>query len=196
MKINPPRSRTKKILIPLLVVILVGLGGYVAYAYANGQWPFRDDSTTSSSQPDTSSSKKSDESDELNASDSEGNGATSDPTDSSTTTTPKTPQSNAPSDDPADNDSRLTARISALTQNGSTLQVRTLIEAVTDKGTCSLKATDNDQTITRSAGIQAQASSSTCKGFDIPVSPGTWHIVLTISSGGKSITLTRDIVIK
>lgn len=67
--------------------------------------------------------------------------------------------------------------ITAANQNGSLLQLRTLIDTVTSSGSCTLKMTKGSTSVTKSVGVQALASASTCKGFDIPVSElsaGSW----------------------
>ncbi len=90
--------------------------------------------------------------------------------------------------------------ITAANLNGSTLQVRTLISAVADAGTCTLELTrEGHQTITETAGSQALASTSTCQGFNIPVSGlavGTWHILVEYSSSTLAGSTSQDVVIK
>jgi hypothetical protein len=96
-------------------------------------------------------------------------------------------------------DDQVSATITAANQNGSMLQIRTLIQAVTTDGTCSLKLTGpNGSVVTKSAGIQSLASASTCAGFNVPVSelsPGSWQIELEISIPSKKATLTKTIII-
>lgn len=59
-----------------------------------------------------------------------------------------------------------------------TVHLRTLIQAITSSGTCTLTATGpSGKTLTMTAGVQAGPSTSTCKGFDIPMSSlstGKW----------------------
>lgn len=89
--------------------------------------------------------------------------------------------------------------ISAASQNGSTLQVRSLIQSVISDGTCSLELSHNGQKVTKSSGVQAMSSSSTCQGFDIPtseLSPGTWTIQLMISAKEGAGAATRSVDIQ
>ena len=83
--------------------------------------------------------------------------------------------------------------------DASTFRVRTLIGLVTSSGTCSLSMTKSGSApYAASAGVQAMASSSTCKGFDIPLSSlgsGTWKISVTYTNGGESSTATKEVVI-
>ena len=89
--------------------------------------------------------------------------------------------------------------ISAANQNGNTLQIRSLIQSVLGSGTCTIELSRNDQKISKTSGVQAMSSSSTCQGFDIPVSelsPGTWTIHLTISSEGGAGSASRTVEIQ
>lgn len=89
--------------------------------------------------------------------------------------------------------------ISAASQNGSMLQVRSLIQSVISDGTCSLELSHNGQKVSKSSGVQAMSSSSTCQGFDIPtseLSPGTWTIQLTISAKEGTGVATRTVDIQ
>jgi hypothetical protein len=69
--------------------------------------------------------------------------------------------------------------ISSANQNGNVFQIRTVIGVVTSSGTCTLTLSRSGQTtVTKTAEVQATASVSTCKGFDIPIaelSPGAWE---------------------
>lgn len=77
--------------------------------------------------------------------------------------------------------SKVTAAITAANQNGSTVQIRSIIYSVTSSGTCTLTLTKGSSIVTKTAPVQAISSSSTCQGFDIPsseLSAGQWQIVL------------------
>jgi hypothetical protein len=90
--------------------------------------------------------------------------------------------------------------ITAANQNGSTLQIRSLISAVVNTGACTLSLTKAGQpTITKSASTQALSSTSTCQGFDVPTSElsvGTWHILIEYNSDTLIGSATKDIVIE
>lgn len=83
--------------------------------------------------------------------------------------------------------------------NGDALVIRTLITDVTQSGTCALSMTSSTgKTYAASAGVQAAASASTCKGFDVPVSSlgtGVWTIKITYSNNGKTSVATKEVVI-
>lgn len=84
-------------------------------------------------------------------------------------------------------------------QNDNTLSIRSLIDTVTNNGECTLTLTNGTKTITKTSGIQASASSSTCKGFDIAVDPelstGTWHIKLLVTIGNITGQAEQDKVL-
>lgn len=70
-------------------------------------------------------------------------------------------------------------------QNGNTAQIRSLISAVVNTGTCTLTMTKQAQTVIKTSPIQSLPSSTTCQGFDIPISelsPGTWKVELVFEN--------------
>jgi hypothetical protein len=66
---------------------------------------------------------------------------------------------------------------SSVNQNDGILQIRIEIAALTNEGRCSLKLTNETKSFTSTANVQALSNTSTCKGFNIPVSElskGKW----------------------
>jgi hypothetical protein len=123
------------------------------------------------------------------------NTGTQDPADSNSD---KTPVNNQPSDD---NDGKysLSANISYVNQTDSSLKIGTVINEVTSSGTCRLTMTQGDKKYTDSAGMQPLASTSTCKGFEIPVlelSKGSWTIELDIATKSEKVHLVETVSIK
>ena len=111
--------------------------------------------------------------------------------------TSKTPVSNQATKSTTSTNN-LSASISYVQQTNTDLKIGTLIEGVTSYGNCKLTLTKNDKKVTDSAGIQALASSSTCKGFDVPIvslSKGVWDIMLDIKSGSKEAHLKDSVTI-
>lgn len=89
--------------------------------------------------------------------------------------------------------------ITSTIQNESTVTIRSLIDIATNEGDCILTVTNGTKTITRLATLQALASSSTCKGFDVSVAdlgPGSWKITLNVTVDGKTGTGTHVVNIK
>lgn len=75
--------------------------------------------------------------------------------------------------------------VSSSNQNDGVLQVRTLISSIVNDGTCTLTLTKNGATVTKVANVQALPGSSTCKGFDIPVtelSSGIWSATISFEN--------------
>ncbi|HEX6416342.1 MAG TPA: hypothetical protein VFZ62_02340 [Candidatus Saccharimonadales bacterium] len=91
--------------------------------------------------------------------------------------------------------------ISSAGQNGSTLQIRTIIEALDDNGTCSLELTKTGaDVVTQEAGTQILGSYSVCKGFDIPtegMQKGSWQAKISYKgSNGQSGSAQRAVEVQ
>jgi hypothetical protein len=87
--------------------------------------------------------------------------------------------------------------ISALAQNGSMLQIRTLISTITNTGICTLTLTKvGSSTVTKTAETQTLPSSTTCKGFDVPVSElsnGQWNVSVAFENDSLTGTATQTV---
>lgn len=86
--------------------------------------------------------------------------------------------------------------ITAANVDSSTLHIRTLIQTVTSSGTCTLVATGpNGKSYSATAAVQAGPSTSTCKGFDIPLSTlsdGTWSIRVSFENDSLQASATTE----
>lgn len=90
---------------------------------------------------------------------------------------------------PTPTTSNLTVTLTANNTNNGVQQLRYLISQQLSSGTCTLTLTNGSQTITKTAPVQALASSSTCQGFDITTSgmaSGKWTAALTVTNGSQS----------
>lgn len=90
----------------------------------------------------------------------------------------------------------LTGYISYDAINYDHYSIRMTINQFLTSGTCDLTMTSGDRTVTGSAPIIASASTSTCEGFDIPLSElpsGDWHVTIKLSSDGKQGAITGDV---
>ena len=80
------------------------------------------------------------------------------------------------------------------------LTIRVTINQSISSGTCSLtltRTTDKKQVL-KSAEIVQNPSSTTCKGFDVPISElgsGTWSIVIEIVDGDKTGNISGEVTI-
>lgn len=89
--------------------------------------------------------------------------------------------------------------ITAAAQFQSVLQVRALISAIDTSGTCKLTLTKSNQTVTKAAGTQNGPNTSTCQGFDIPVSelsPGNWQLTIHYESPTLQGTASKVVEVK
>lgn len=106
----------------------------------------------------------------------------------------------SPTPTPDDQPNNIGLNITAASQNGSTLQIRALIAAVTSKGTCKLTLSKTGAaSVVKTADIQALANSSTCKGFDVSTSElpaGTWTATLVYEDGSNRGTATKEVIVK
>jgi len=184
----------KSLLFTVLAIIVIG-GSYLSFAKNHSSWPFaRQQAKVAPADSNTNESK-----DEV-APSTKATGTDKSTPSGDQSSSPKTPvknQSSSSSSTPSSNN-ELDARITAASQNDSVLQIRTLIQKVTSKGSCTLTLTSGDQTVTRKAGIQALANSSTCEGFNVPttdLSQGKWNITIHISSEGQEVTLKKTVEI-
>lgn len=89
--------------------------------------------------------------------------------------------------------------ISAKNQTESTLQVRTLIQELLVDGSCRLTLTKDNISFEKVATLFTSASSSTCQGFDVPLtelSSGLWKMNIVVTSGERSGTISTEVEIR
>jgi hypothetical protein len=100
----------------------------------------------------------------------------------------------------ADGKDKVEVMITAANQTDTQLQVRTMISTVTTTGSCTLVLSQGDTRITRDANVQAASSTTTCMGFDIPISElgsGSWNLTVNfendtlIGTSSRSVSLRR-----
>ena len=92
----------------------------------------------------------------------------------------------------------LSFSITTLSVTDGTVQIRTLIDTVNNKGECTLKLTKGDATIVKRSGVYAGPSSSTCEGFNFPaseLSSGEWKLDLTVNIEGRAASVTRQFTV-
>lgn len=107
----------------------------------------------------------------------------------------KPESSNPPSSNSYQN---IPIQISASSQNGSIYQIRVLINSVVPESACTLSLEMGSKRIVKTSVTQALAQTSTCKGFDIPISellPGTWKMNVNIS-GNSQGSVAGEIEVK
>lgn len=191
MKLQSKKIPKKPLLITTVVVVLL-VASVLTYVYAfNGNiFGWNNQKTSSNETPSTNLNTPTDE--QIKA----GNDIKNEnvkKTDENTNT-PPTPSSN-----PGSNKQDVEVIITAANQNSGTLQIRTQISRVVNTGQCTLNLTKSGKTVTKTADVQALATTSTCKGFDIPVSElstGSWNATLTYESDTLSGTASTVVTIQ
>ena len=92
----------------------------------------------------------------------------------------------------------ITGAITTSRVSGEKFILRLSIDQFLTTGTCSLKMTSGDLVYSTSAPIIADASTSTCEGFDIPISAlssGRWVYVVDFTSETKTGSITGEITL-
>lgn len=195
MKIKNQKSKTKKVII-LLTVIVVAALGYFSYAYAaQNAWPFQKEAEVQdTTQPAEDAPAAREEP------------ATTPGEEDESTTKPdekvdKAPVQSSPPDDgdTSTDTNTLSGVITSKSVQDGTLVIRTTINGILS-GSCQLTLTraSDGKKVSRSAEIVQNPSSSSCKGFDVPTSQlgnGTWNISIKVKSGSKSGTLTERVML-
>ncbi len=178
------RISKKTILIALPIAIAVLIVGWVLYAYTSSSWPFTAPApTTTNSQTDANS----------NDTDTNRKTTTEDPDDSGPSKSP--PQYEGP--DP-NTEASLTGFVSYSSVVDGSLLIRVTIDQALNSGTCELTLSRGNASITKTSNIVANPSSSTCNGFDVSTSElnsGTWTILIHITSGSKTGTISGETTI-
>lgn len=174
MKTRPKKTSTRTpLLIALAAVTLLVVSSLVyVYAFNGNIFGWKNHTAPSDEIPLTNLEKPTDE--QIQA----GNDIKNGNLDESGKNTDPTP----PASEPGSTKQSVEVFMTALNQNNGVLQVRTQISRVINTGQCTLTLTRQGKTVTKTADIQATASASTCKGFDIPVSElsiGSWDVTLT-----------------
>jgi hypothetical protein len=189
MKINKAKFITKRTILWFITALVIIVFGVFGYLYINHKINNKANRSTSGSVnygPATSDQQK--------------NGTTIKSNSASSPSTSGSDQPATPTPIPGSTQKSVTITITSANQNGSTLQIRALIGAVENTGTCTLTLSQTgQQTITKTAGTQALASVSTCQGFDIPtseLSTGVWHVTITYNSPALTGATTKDITIQ
>lgn len=106
----------------------------------------------------------------------------------------------APQPIPDNTKSAVGAEITSTTQDDNYLHVRILVQTVTNSGICTLTLSGSQQkSYSTSVGVQALPSTSTCKGFDIPLSQlsqGAWKINVIFNNDTLTASVNKNIIIQ
>lgn len=192
-------KKNHKKLYVIIAILLVLLAGLFAYVYAfNGSifgWKVRqtalEASSTDNNTP-TEDQKKT------------GKQVNGNTVNSPDTTKPST--SGSGSDTPPapvpqpDGKSIVEIGVTSTDQNDSNLRIRTVIYSVQGSGTCTITLTKpGSRAVTQTVDIQPLPTTSTCKGFDVPLSQlsaGEWKATLTFSNDTMTGTTIKTIAVQ
>ena len=171
MKIHKNKSLNKKLIVALIIGTLLVVSVAIAvYAYMSRQTapPSNTQSTVNYSAPS--------EEEVTTGEDIKKNSETAPGSDPSPEPSPTTPGGKA----------TVPMSITATSQDVSAVHVRALIETITASGSCTLTMQGpNSKTYTATAGVQPSSSTTTCKGFDIPISSlsvGQWSVLIVFEN--------------
>ncbi len=185
MKTQKNKSTTKKPLLVVFLVLLLVIGAGVAFAYSKNLWPFSkisvDRSTTTTPRITDTQNQSSQKSEQ------------------STPPVPEDPSKKSPEQHEGDNPNSAASIWGVINYSqviNNTLSIRVTIDQHLSSGNCTLRLSKGSTTVTQQAEIVTNPSSSTCKGFDIPVSQlekGEWNIDVNVTADNKSGTITGTV---
>ena len=92
--------------------------------------------------------------------------------------------------------SEITGFITSSNVSGDNLVLRIQINELLSNGSCSLILSNSARSVTKTSGVIDSATSSSCYGFDIPLSElsnGTWQIKVTVTSGDRTGIITGEV---
>ncbi len=183
---NSHKKRVQKIRRTILVCLLaaISVGGYIYIAKPFNTTPDTTETTKTSTKKPQKTQKK----------------ATQTKKTKQTTEKPVAPSKTPPQyEGPNPNTlDRLTGSITHASVNSGTLVIRTNIDQ-TISGECKLILSSPNKTITKTAPTINNPSSSSCQGFDIPVSElgsGNWQIKIIVTTSNKTGIISGSTTIK
>jgi len=191
--INPNKSKLgyKKIAIIISVIValaVIGIGGWT-WAQLHKNSPATNGSINYNKPTTDQQSTTSNTTEQVQATDA-----------SKTTGTTGTDQPAAPAATTGGTVKTVSVTITSANQSDTTLQVRSLIGAVVNTGSCTLTLSNGSRTGTKKSGVQPTANSSTCQGFNVPVSElssGTWSMMISFTDSNLSgSSATQKVVIQ
>ncbi|MDR0591052.1 MAG: hypothetical protein LBG75_00575 [Candidatus Nomurabacteria bacterium] len=175
MRIQKKHKRTKRTLLVTLLVVLVAAGSVGAVAIIDKN------SNKQSSSSEETSSKSKDQSKE------KGSTKNADSEDPSFKEKAEEAAKDGSSSQPEG--ATLDVAITGKNVSGGKLYISVMIGAVTNSGECKVTLTKGSAVVTKTSGINAMPQSSSCQGFEVPVSElssGTWQIGLVVTTGNRT----------
>ena len=178
MRINSPKSSPTKTIIALVCILCALVAGWLYYSHHFQKWPFLPSPPIVQPIKTASVDYKT---------------PTSDQSTGGTSIKQQAADNQAAS--PTQSNTSIPVTITSV-QPGPVVYIRANIGIVSSTGTCDLSMTGpGGKTYKATAGIQAMASSSTCKGFNIPMSDlasGSWKITVSVTDGSATGQATSE----
>lgn len=175
MKIQTKKSSKKNLAIIIVAVVVLIIGGLATYAFIAKIGPFAEQTqNNNTSTPSSNDGIPTEE--EKN------------PTNSPDKTPPQYEEPAKNEEQPKNNEqSDLAGIINYKAVSRGSLSIRVTIDERLESGTCTLTLTHatSGKKVTKSAAVVTNPSSSTCEGFDVPVSElgsGKWNITVAVKS--------------
>jgi len=179
MKINT-QTKKKKVIVILVVIAIIIITGLLTFAVLEKRGFFGDKQDNSKIEK-TDNTDKNRETSNYNSSDNDKEKPVNDP------------QQNANNQSPD-----IDGFITSTNISYEILTIRTQINELLPEGTCSLVLSNSQKSLTRNSNLINSATSSSCYGFDVPISElanGNWQIKITISSGQRIGIISGEVVI-
>jgi len=179
------KRSNKKPLVIIVSIFIAIVAGWLFYAHHYQTWPFH-----SADKPKTSpTSHKIDYSPPSDDQTKSGADVKSQIADDSK-------DSKSPTESPSTTQQDTLGVTITTVQPGQTVRVRAIIDAVASSAKCTLNMTGpNGKTYSATASVQPMASSSTCQGFDIPMTSlasGDWKVTITVTDGTITGSATTE----
>lgn len=187
MKLQNKKTNKKILILSLIAVLLAGIAVYILLTSGRNNQTLQTESTMQKQDGKSidSSTEKVDSEDKVNNND-------------STTHEKEKPTIPTYEGEDVNKQQSLSGTINYAEVVETNLVIRTTINQNISAGSCKLALSNGVKTVTKNANIIQNPSSSTCEGFDVPVSElggGDWKISIAITSGDKSGTLTGTVKI-
>lgn len=181
MKINRnKRITTKLIIIVIAMILLASIATYAVFTYVNNHNNSRNNGN--------GQQKRSLEGVDYGSPTKEQQAAGAEQKNQAQT------QSQADKSPTTGSNGEVTVTIPSINTSNNQVRISTLIEAVTNTGTCTLILSKDGVVVTKQSNIQAGPSSSTCEGFTIStseLSSGGWQATVKVQIGDKTGSVTQ-----
>lgn len=166
----------------IVSVVMLGLFGAGYYWYMGQQYPQDQDTSSDNIDYDGPSQEV------INA----GNEAKSKTVENDQESKSEQTAKDSSNDPTTTNNSAFTLDVSAApTDTG--LRVGSIISGLHSSGTCKLTLTKGSQVITKSSGVQPLTQYTSCEGFDVSLSSGTWSVTLRVTVDGTSVSKSTTV---